>query len=58
MAKDLDTKWRLMIEAYKAEAAELRAGPEQEALLEKMRQLEAAIQMNAWLSHSEHQISY
>jgi hypothetical protein len=37
----------------KAEAADLPDGPEKNQLLEKVRQLEAATLMNAWLAPFE-----
>lgn len=43
---------RIAVEKAKLEAqvARLKRGPQREALLEKIRQLETAIHMNEWLS--------
>jgi hypothetical protein len=53
MSDSLEAKWKRLAVEAKAEAAKLQDGPEQEALLERARQLEGACLMNRWLSSKE-----
>jgi hypothetical protein len=45
-----EEKWHQLWEAAKNEAAELPKGKQREDLIHKARQLEAASQINRWIS--------